>query len=264
MHVSLFVTCVVDLFSPEVGVAAVRVMRAMDVDVGVPQGQTCCGQPAWNSGFHRDAARVAAASLKALGAALDEHPDSWIVVPAGSCATMIRIFWSEMFELTHDHERAAQARRVAERTLEFSEFVHRFGDRLPGLTGNSGGPVGYHHSCHMYRELRITEAPTDLLGRCGDTLVEWSADSRCCGFGGLFSFKLPETSEAMADNKLSTLAATGCRTIVGCDTSCLLHLEARAEHEGAPVKIRHLAEVLADTLPVSSTPATTPTGATGQ
>lgn len=255
MRVELFVTCVVDMFSPDVGAAAVKVLRAMDIDVGVPPGQTCCGQPAWNSGFHRDAARVAAASLKALATALDADPTAIAVVPAGSCATMIRVFWPEMFELTHDHERAALAKRVGERTLEFSEFVERYADRLPpGLrTEPLPTPSAYHHSCHMLRELRIEAAPKRLLERAGQPVGEWPADQRCCGFGGLFSFKLPETSEAMADDKLRSLP-DGCHDIIGCDTSCLLHMQARAGHEGHPVTVRHLAEVLAGALPDGALP----------
>lgn len=249
MRVSLFVTCMVDLFAPDVGVAAVRVLRAMDVDLGVPEGQTCCGQPAWNSGFHRDAARVAGASLAALSSALDDDPEGWVVVPAGSCATMIRVFWPELFELTHDTERAAAARRVGARTLEFAEFVDRFGDRLPVLDPTGTLAAAYHHSCHMNRELRLHDAPERLLERAGVARVEWAADERCCGFGGLFSFKLPETSTAMADDKLRTLAGAGCDQVVGCDTSCLAHLAARSRHEGAPVTVRHLAEVLAAALP---------------
>ncbi len=261
VRVELFVTCVVDMFSPEVGAGVVKVLRTMDVDVGVPPGQTCCGQPAWNSGFHRDGARVAGASLAALAAALDADPSAVVVVPAGSCATMIRVFWPEMFELTHDHARAELARVVGRRTFEFSEFVERYADRLPpglgapateaatrpGTQSATAPAAAYHHSCHMLRELRIAEAPGRLLALAGQAVAPWPADQRCCGFGGLFSLKLPEASEAMADDKLAALPE-GCGEVIGCDTSCLLHLQARAGHEGRSVRIRHLAEVLADAL----------------
>ncbi len=257
VRVELFVTCVVDMFSPDVGAATVRVLRSMDIDIGVPAGQTCCGQPAWNSGFHHDGARVAGASLKALADALDADPTAVVVVPAGSCATMIRVFWPEMFELTHDHERAALATRVGERTFEFSEFVARHAERLPAglaVPSTETNSSAYHHSCHMLRELRIEQAPTQLLEHSGRPVVEWSADQRCCGFGGLFSFKLPEASEAMADDKLRSLP-TECREIIGCDSSCLLHMQARAAHEGRPVAVRHLAEVLAEATQASPRPS---------
>lgn len=245
-HVSLFVTCVIDLFGPDVGAAAVRVLRGVGATVTVPDGQTCCGQPAWNSGFAKDAAAVAAQSLDALSAALDAHPGTTVVVPAGSCATMIRVFWQELFEVVGDADRAAAARRVAAATQEFSEFVAGRQDRL--ALGELGTSVGYHHSCHMLRELRIEAEPESLLAGAGVTQAEWASDRRCCGFGGLFSFKLPETSVAMADDKLRTLTSSGCGDIVGCDTSCLLHLEARGRHEGTPVTVRHLAQVLDDAL----------------
>jgi L-lactate dehydrogenase complex protein LldE len=236
----------VDLFDPDVGDAAVEVLQAIGADVEVPEGQTCCGQPAWNSGFARDAARVAATTLTAL-----EHSDAdVIVVPAGSCATMIKVFWPEMFEVTGDDDRAHRARSLGRRVHELSELLEAHIDQLPPPATDpaDGAPVAYHHSCHMLRELHVDAAPERLLDRAGVERVEWSADRRCCGFGGMFSFKLPEASTAMADDKLTSLAETGCTDIVGCDTSCLLHLRARGEHEGVPVRTRHLSQVLAETV----------------
>ncbi len=120
-------------------------------------------------------------------------------------------------------------------------------DLLPEPTGRADRPpVAYHHSCHMLRELHIDAAPERLLDRLGVERVEWGADRRCCGFGGMFSFKLPEASTAMADDKLTSLADAGCGDVVGCDTSCLLHLRARGDHEGVAVRTRHLAQVVAD------------------
>jgi L-lactate dehydrogenase complex protein LldE len=242
VDVSLFVTCVVDLFEPDIGQAVVDVLRAMDVRVDVPEGQTCCGQPAWNSGFATDAARVAATSLDALDAAGGE-----VVVPAGSCATMIRVFWPELFELVGDHERVERATRLARRTHEFAEFVEQHRDRLPELRPLDES-VAYHHSCHMLRELDIETAPGALLAEAGCSTETWSADRRCCGFGGLFSFKLPETSTAMADDKLTSLPGSAIDGVVGCDASCLLHLRSRGEHEHLQVRTRHLAQVLAAAL----------------
>jgi L-lactate dehydrogenase complex protein LldE len=243
VRVSLFVTCLVDGFQPDVAVAAVAVLRATGAEVSVPLGQTCCGQPAWNSGFARDAARVAATSLDALVA---DGADA-VVVPAGSCATMMKVFWPELFHETGDHRRADAARALAEKTHEFSSFVAAHRAELGELAPISG-TVAYHHSCHMLRELRIHDEPESLLAEVGAEPVAWSEATRCCGFGGLFSMKLPETSAAMADQKLDALAATGCTEIVGCDTSCLMQLGGRAEHEGRPIRTRHLAQVLAEAL----------------
>lgn len=250
MRVGLFVTCVVDVLAPEVGVAAVRVLRAAGHDVDVPRDQTCCGQPAWNAGFIEESARVAKTTLNALDAALEGGADR-IVGLAGSCSAMVRVFWPELFELTGDHHAADRARSVGERTHEFSEFVAENGlDDLPLAAPPEGAAprVGYHHSCHMLRELRIKEQPERLLAAAGCEQVQWSADERCCGFGGTFSIKLPETSTAMADDKLESLAGSGADTLAGADTSCLLHLRSRAEHEGRPVPTRHIAEVVADAI----------------
>ena len=242
MRVSLFVTCVVDLFDPDVGVATVKVLRAAGCQVSCPNGQTCCGQPAWNSGFHQEAARVARTTLDALEA---DAADA-VVVPAGSCATMIKVFWPELFELAGDHGASARARALGERTHELTSFLATRPLELRPL----GRRVAYHHSCHMLRELRVQEPPEQLLDAAGCERVPWTADTRCCGFGGLFSFKLPEVSEAMADDKLTSLADADPQPeiVVGSDGSCLLHLRARAEHEGRPIVTRHIAEVIAEAL----------------
>lgn len=243
MRVGLFVTCVADLFAPTMAEATVSVLRAAGHEVVVPAGQTCCGQPAWNSGFADEAARVARTTLDALAAA---DVDA-IVAPAGSCTTMVRVFWPEMFEVAGDHTAAARARALGAMVFELSEFLDRHG--LPPLAAaTTPERVAYHHSCHMLRELRIEQAPERALDAAGCERVAWSADQRCCGFGGLFSFKLPETSESMADDKLGTLAESGCHEVVGSDPSCLLHLRARARHEGVDVHVRHVAEVLAERL----------------
>jgi L-lactate dehydrogenase complex protein LldE len=249
MRVGVFVTCIADVLAPEVGVAAVRVLRAAGHEVDFPRDQTCCGQPAWNAGFSDEAARVARTTLRALDTALESGTDR-IVGLAGSCAAMVRVFWPELFELAGDHDAVERARRVGERTSEFSEFVASEGlptTRTPPPS-EARPRVGYHHSCHMLRELRIKDAPEALLAAAGCERVPWTADERCCGFGGTFSVKLPETSTAMADDKLRSLADAGVDEIVGADTSCLVHLRSRAEHEGRPVRTRHIAEVLADAL----------------
>jgi L-lactate dehydrogenase complex protein LldE len=245
-RVSLLATCVVDVVEPDVGVAAVRVLRAAGCEVSFPAGQTCCGQPAWNGGFVEDAARVARTTLDALAA---DGADA-VVVPAGSCATMVRHGWPELFDLVGDADAAATARAVAARTRELSELLA--GRDLPPLALPEPAEVAYHHSCHLLRELRVRDEPLALLDRvAGCRRVEWPEDERCCGFGGLFSTKLPEASEAMADDKLDSLARTGAGTVVSADSSCLVHLRSRARARGLDVRARHLAEVLADALPAA-------------
>ena len=245
MRVSLLVTCVVDVFEPDVGVAAVRLLRAAGCEVSCPDGQTCCGQPAWNSGFVAEAAKVAGTTLDALEG---DGADA-VVVPAGSCATMVRVFWPELFELAERPADAERARALGARTFELAELLAsgRAGS-LPSLDAGRPLRVAYHHSCHMLRELGVEEQPESLVDAVsGCERVEWPADRRCCGFGGLFSVKLPETSVAMADDKLASLPE--CDVVVGSDSSCLLHLRGRMRHEGVAVETAHLAQLLADGLP---------------
>jgi L-lactate dehydrogenase complex protein LldE len=238
-RVSLLPTCVVDTVAPQIGQSVVRVLRRAGFEVSVEPGVTCCGQPAWNSGFAEQAAAVAATTLDALAST-----DADVVcVPAGSCATMMRVFWPELFHVTGDETRRRAAELLAPRVREFSELV-----ASAGVTaGEYEADVAYHHSCHMLRELGIRDAPVELLeAQEGTTVVPWEGDDRCCGFGGLFSVKQPELSSAMADDKLEALAETDATVLVGCDASCLLHLEGRLRKRGGcdGIAVRHLAEVL--------------------
>ena len=246
VRVTLLVTCVVDLLEPEVGEATVRVLRAAGCEVTVSLGQTCCGQPAWNAGHAPEAAKVARTTLAALEAELADGAEA-VVVPSGSCTSMVRVFWPELFDVAGDPHSAERARRVGERTFELSEFLD--GRDLPALTGPATR-VAYHHSCHMLRELGVRGPPEGLVDRVdGAERVGWEGDDRCCGFGGLFSVKLPEVSVAMADEKLVALADARPDVVVGCDASCLAQLRTRSESVGAPVRTRHLAQLLDESLP---------------
>jgi L-lactate dehydrogenase complex protein LldE len=249
MRVGLFVTCIADVMAPDAAVAAVRVLRAAGHDVEFPADQTCCAQPAWNAGFAEDAAKVARTTLAAFEAALDGGCER-IVGIAGSCSTMVRVFWPELFEVVGDHAAAERARAVGARVGEFSEFLAAEGvpDEARHAVDAASPRVAYHHSCHMLRELRIKEQPEAVLDAVGCERLPWAADDRCCGFGGTFSVKLPETATAMADDKLRSVHDAGAEVIVGSDTSCLLHMAARAEHEGRPVRTRHIAEVVAEAM----------------
>jgi L-lactate dehydrogenase complex protein LldE len=258
VHVSLLITCVVDVVAPDVAEAAVRLLRATGCTVTCNLAQTCCGQPGWNAGFADDAAAVARTTLAALEADLGAGAEA-VVVPAGSCATMVRVFWPELFDVVGDHDAAARARRVGERTRELSELLAERADRLPPLRLHRPVRVALHESCHMLRELRLVDQPLALVAAVdGCDAVEWAGSDRCCGFGGTFSVKLPEASVAMADEKLRALAAAepAADVLVGCDTSCLMHLQTRAEKAGNPVHVRHLAEVLAAALPEPATHGT--------
>lgn len=259
--VALFVTCVVDVARPDVAVAAVQLLRGRGSTVSCPEGQTCCGQPAWNAGFADEAASVAGASLDAL----ERDPADHVVVPAGSCATMIRRYWPQLFAVAGRPDDAERAERLAPRVVELSELLAQLDPPPPAGSSDRGGgedpmddthatgdpdahersTVAYHRSCHLERELHVVEQPVALLTRAtGGPPAPWPADDRCCGFGGTFSVRLPEVSVAMADEKLDTLPP-GVETVVGCDTSCLMHLESRARERSLPLQFAHLAEVLA-------------------
>ncbi|MCU1354052.1 MAG: protein of unknown function cysteine-rich region domain protein [Acidimicrobiales bacterium] len=258
MRVALMITCLVDVFEPSVAEATVEVLTAAGCDVTCPLDQTCCGQPAWNAGFAEDAAKVARTTLDALDAALQAGADA-VVAPAGSCTAMVRVFWPELFETVGDHEAAARARAVGSRTWELTELVARL--ELPPLALDPPSRVAWHHSCHLLRELGSVDAPGLVLDAvAGCERVPWAADERCCGFGGMFSFKLPEVAVAMADEKLTSLAdaSPAPDEIVGADASCLMHLRGRAEAEGHPIRTRHVAELLAAALPHVEDPVPEP------
>jgi L-lactate dehydrogenase complex protein LldE len=238
-HVQLFATCLVEALRPEAGLAVVRVLEKLGVRVDFPEGQTCCGQPAFNSGSWEEARAMARHTLGVL-----DRSDVPVVIPSGSCADMIKHHYPEILAGRGVWEE--KARRVAARTWEFSEY-------LTGVLGVSAvagarpGRVTYHPSCHLLRGLGIKEGPLRLLrGVEGAEVVPLPAAEECCGFGGLFAVKMSGISGAMLDRKLEGIAATGAGAVIGCDVSCLLHIEGGLRRRGSPVAALHLAEVLAD------------------
>ncbi len=230
MRVSLFVTCLGDRFFAEAAADAVRLLRSLDVDVDFPKNQTCCGQPAWNSG-HIPQAREMAAHTAAVFADAE-----YVVLPSGSCAAMLRCTYPRLLESS------SESIRVAERSYELAEFIV---DVL-GVTelgrGLEGRRLAYHHGCHALRELGVEEQPLRLLESAGAEIVPWEMDQECCGFGGLFSVKAPEVSVAMADRKLDTLPDV--ETVVSADGGCLLQLDGRARRRGMRIRFRSLASLL--------------------
>jgi L-lactate dehydrogenase complex protein LldE len=238
--VALFPTCVVDAVAPEVGFATARVLARRGCDVSVAERTTCCGQPAWNAGHAEPAAVVARTTLAGIEAALADGAEA-VVVPAGSCTTMIRVFWPELFETVGQHDAARRARAVAPKVFELSEYLR---GRVGPEATTASSSVRYHPSCHMLRELGLKDEPCDALAACGYEVDR--GPERCCGFGGLFSVKLPETSIAMADEVLDAAVAAGATDVVGADGSCLMQLAARAEARGLPLRFRHLAVAVDD------------------
>jgi L-lactate dehydrogenase complex protein LldE len=235
--VGLFPTCLGEAVHPHVVRDAARVLRAAGVEATLVRGATCCGQPGWNAGFVRDARRVARPTLRALDG-LDA-----VVVPSGSCAAMMRLHWRELF---HGDRDEARAKRVSARVFELSQYlVDEVG--VESVGSPLGRTVGYHDSCHMLRELRVVEPPRRLV-RAVAELAELPRSDRCCGFGGAFSVRYPDVATAMADDKLQTAATAGVETVVSADPGCIMHLEGRASRVGNPVRVVHLASLLAEAL----------------
>jgi L-lactate dehydrogenase complex protein LldE len=236
-RVSLFVTCVVDQVFPQVGIAVTEVLERLGYEVEFPAAQTCCGQPAFNSGYPEEAARVGRHSLDVFSDA------EYVVVPSGSCASMITHHYQEIFE--RDPERLEQIRRLTPRVWEFSQFLIEVA-RVESVGARFDGVVTYHDSCHALRELRLKAGPRRLLANVeGLTLREMEAAEECCGFGGTFSIKFPEVSGGMARTKIDSIQKTGAQTVVSMDSSCLMQLEGVMRRAGVAIRTMHLAEILA-------------------
>lgn len=216
---------------------AATALRACGRECATARGTTCCGQPAFNSGFHEEARRVARRTLRALG-----RTDGDIVVPSGSCAAMMRQRWRELFAGDPD-ERAAV--RVGARVRELSTVLARHADVLRRRGLRWEGRVGYHDSCHMLRELGVRDAPRRVLEAVdGLELVPLDSSERCCGFGGTFSVRYPDLSVAMADAKLDDARALRVDAVVSSDPGCLMHLDGRAIRTGGVPRVLHLATLL--------------------
>jgi L-lactate dehydrogenase complex protein LldE len=246
MQASLFVTCVVDQFYPEVGESTVRVLRRLGVDVDFPPAQTCCGQPAFNSGFWSDAKPLARRFLKTFRDA------PYVVTPSGSCASMVKVFYSEL--LHDDPALLAQARQIGARVYELSEFivdvlgVTDYSAISDAATAPAGQKVTYHEACHLRRELHVTTQPRTLIRSVpGVELIEMEQAEVCCGFGGTFSVKYPDISGAMLQDKIDFIRKTGADTLVACDSTCLMQIAGGLERQGVGVRTLHLAQLLDDT-----------------
>ncbi|MGH8103797.1 MAG: (Fe-S)-binding protein [bacterium] len=252
MKVALFITCIADQLYPQVGRAVVRVLRKLGDEVEFPEAQTCCGQPAFNFGFREEAKAVAMHFLKTF-----EHSDC-IVCPAGSCATMVRRFYGELFEekgkgAAADAEWRTRWQAVAAKIFEFSEYLDKFHKerlkailaRKPKRTKSGETKMTYHDSCHLLRELHISDQPRDILKQAaGVEYLEMERATECCGFGGLFSVYNTEVSAQMADAKIATVQRCGANAVVACDSGCLMHLQGRVARRRLPIQTLHLAEVL--------------------
>ena len=243
MRVALFIPCFVDQLFPNVGIAMVKVLQRLNVEVDFPSAQTCCGQPAFNTGYW-DEARELAKRYCEIFADADA-----IVCPSGSCTAMVRNFYPELLAGSVGGAGARPATAAipacVSNTFEFSEFLVRklgvtdVGARFPAK-------VTYHDACHALRELRLKDEPRELLRNVKELeLVEMSEAETCCGFGGTFSVKFPMISYAMDEVKCTSIKQTGAEYVVSGDSSCLMQIDGYLRRKGLPIKTVHLAEVLA-------------------
>jgi len=236
-RVALFVTCLVDLHRPTVGFAAIRLLEQAGCQVEVPRAQTCCGQPAYNAG-DRDTARDLARGIIEAFSGYD-----YVVAPSGSCGGMLRHHMAHLFD--DDPNMRARADALAAHCYELVGFLT---DVMGVSRVNAAyeGVATYHDSCAGLRELGIRDQPRLLLGAVeGLTLAEMAEPDTCCGFGGTFCVKYPEISVRMVSDKTADIAATGADTLLAGDMGCLLNMAGRLERQGSPIKVRHVAEVLA-------------------
>jgi L-lactate dehydrogenase complex protein LldE len=235
--VGLFVTCLVDLFRPSVAFAAIKLLEAGGARVEVPRAQTCCGQPAYNSGDRQDATAIARQVVETF-----ERFD-YVVAPSGSCAGMLRLHYPRL--LAEDPDFAERANALAAKSFELTSF-------LVGVLGLTkvdtayAASITYHDSCASLRELQVREAPRRLLASVeGLSLVELGESEVCCGFGGAFSVKYPDISTAILDAKVRDIVGTGAGAVLAGDLGCLMHIAGRLARTRVKVEARHVAEVLA-------------------
>ena len=248
MRVGLFVTCLVDLMRPRIGFAALKLLEAAGCEVFVPSAQTCCGQPAYNSGDRASARELARKVLNEF------EGFDYIVVPSGSCGGMIRTHFPDLFrDAPAERERV---RKLCERTYELTDFLVNVA-KLKALPASFGGTITYHDSCSGLRELGVKDQPRALLARLpGLALKEMEEAETCCGFGGTFAVKFGEISTHIAERKCANIVASGADAVVLGDLGCMLNIEGRLRRRGdTKTKVLHIAEVLAGAdaeLPVSA------------
>jgi len=239
--VALFITCLTDQFFPQVGVAIAKILEHYGCQVEFPQAQTCCGQPFFNNGFHPEARRLAERWVEIF------EPYDAVVTPSGSCASMVRAHYHEVFE--HDARFLDRSKRIAGRTYEFVEFLHKvLNIDASKLSLPRSEPMTYHYVCHL-RGLGIKDEGVRFLQQIGN--VDFRAmekTDQCCGFGGTFAVKYPEISGAIVEDKVNCIAATGATTLVCNDAGCTMNISGMCHRHRVPVRTRHIAQLLAEAL----------------
>lgn len=235
MKVSLFITCLGDIFYPGVGKDVVELLERHGCEIDFPENQTCCGQPAFNSGYHKDTRKAAKHMIKTF-----EHAHV-VVTPSGSCAAMFK----EYPELLKDEPKwKEKAEALAEKTYELTQFLYRVLD-VTDTGASLEAKATYHTSCHMTRLLGEKEAPFQLLSKVkGLQLKDLPNKQNCCGFGGTFAVKMTSISEQMVDEKVDHVEETEADILIGADSGCLMNIGGRISRKDKPIKVMHIAQVL--------------------
>jgi L-lactate dehydrogenase complex protein LldE len=237
-RIQLLITCLVDRFFPDTGMAVVTILERLGLEVQCPPNQTCCGQPASNAGYLDDARALARHTLDVLSAT-----DDPVVVPSGSCGDMVIHQYEALFR--DEPAYLAKATALAHRTYELSQFLVQ----VMGVTDVGAvcrDKLAYHACCHGLRGLNLRDEPVALVSRIeGATLCPLAESDVCCGFGGLFAVKMPDISAAMLARKLDSIEESGADTVVVTDVSCGMHMAGGLRRRGSAIQVRHLADVLA-------------------
>ncbi|USK40389.1 (Fe-S)-binding protein [Cytobacillus firmus] len=235
MKVSLFATCLVDMFQGNAGKAAVELLERLGCEIDFPEAQVCCGQPAYNSGYVKESKEAMKRMITAF-----EHAE-YVVSPSGSCAYMFHEY-PHVFK--GDSVWEPKAKKLAEKTYELTQFIVEVLN-VDDVGARLNGKATYHTSCHMTRLLGVKEAPMRLLKNVkGLEFEELSGKEQCCGFGGTFSVKMAQISEQMVDEKVGHIEETEAEILIGADAGCLMNIGGRIGRQGKPIRVMHIAEVL--------------------
>jgi L-lactate dehydrogenase complex protein LldE len=236
-HITLFIQCLIDSLYPEVGMAMVNVFDRLGITMDCPPNQTCCGQPAFNSGYRQEA-RTAARRF------IDIFEDAPLIVcPSGSCVNMVRHHYPELFQ--NEPRRLSRARKVSAKIFEFTEYLVDI-LKVDDVGARFEGRITYHDSCHLLRNLGVKQQPRQLIEHVhGAEFVEMKDSERCCGFGGAFSVKYPDISSAILEEKVDNIIAAEVDAVVGCDISCLMNIQGMLNRRKPDIKVLHIAQLLA-------------------
>lgn len=237
MNVSLFIPCLTDLFFPQSGMNMVKVLKRLGVNVSYKQEQTCCGQPAFNSGYHHEAKALAQRFLDILSDA------EYIVAPSGSCTSMVKIFYNDLLQL--DDRYREKAEHVKSRLYEFTSFLVDV-MRVEDVGATYPVRVTFHDACHGLHELHMKSQPRKLLAHVRNLeFVEMEQSELCCGFGGTFAVKHANISSAMAEEKIDQIMKLNIEYVVSIDSSCLMQIEGMLRRKGSRIRTTHIADILA-------------------